>query len=87
MKTLNYRYGLLLTQPQRLYLNRLMRESRIQYNRAVATRKRLKGSLQCRKVDVVLREILSAQKDNSQHRRREAIEKIEPIIRVVHLNN
>ena len=65
MATINYSYGLLVTEPQRKYLTRLMRESRIQYNRAVKTRRRLKGSLQCRKVDVVLRELLSVKKNNA----------------------
>ena len=64
MATINYSYGLLVTEPQRKYLTRLMRESRIQYNRAVKTRRRLKGSLQCRKVGVVLRELLSVKKNN-----------------------
>ena len=73
MKTLNYKYAIFPTTPQRRHLSTQMKESRFQWNRAVKTRKRLKGSLQCFKVAPVLREIFSIQKDNTQGLRAKAI--------------
>ena len=73
MKTLNYKYAIFPTTPQRRHLSTQMKESRFQWNRAVKTRKRLKGSLQCFKVAPVLREIFSIQKFNNQHQRAKAI--------------
>ena len=76
-KTLNYKFALFPTTPQRRHLGRQMRECRIQYNRAVKTRKRLKGSLLCYKVEPVLREVLSIQKDNNQSLRANAISRLQ----------
>jgi transposase len=53
-----------------------MKECRFQWNRAVKTRRRLKGSLQCFKVAPVIREIFSIQKFNNQPLRAKAIARI-----------
>ncbi|MAG41126.1 MAG: hypothetical protein CL951_04340 [Erythrobacteraceae bacterium] len=73
---LNYKYAIFPTTPQRRHLGRQMRECRVQWNRAVATRKRVKASLQCFKAEPVLREVLSIQKDNSQGLRSKAINRL-----------
>ena len=73
---LNYKYGIFPTAPQRKHLTRRMRECRLQYNRAVSTRKRLKGSLLCYKTLPVLHEVMGLEKDNTNPNRRTAIEKV-----------
>lgn len=73
MPTLNYKYRLFPTATQRRQLGRQLREARLQWNRAVATRRRLLATLRCGKADAVLREILGTQKDNAQGNRAKAI--------------
>lgn len=84
--TLNYKFRLYPTRPQRQALARQLREVRVQYNRAVALfgptppyrprrgrKTGLRGTLQCGKAGVVLRQILSLQKSNTQANRAKAI--------------
>ena len=80
MKTLNYKYAIFPTKPQKRHLSRQMKECRIQWNRAVKTRRRLKGSLQCYKVGVVLCEVLSIQKGNTQGQRAKALARLQETV-------
>ena len=72
---LNYKYEIFPTKPQRHQLYKILREGRIQWNRAVTVRKKLKRALTSGQFEYVINTILSEEKDNKQGRRRDAISK------------
>ena len=59
---LNYKYEIFPTKPQRAQLNRILRESRIQWNKAVTIRKKLKTALLSGQVEHVVNTCLSSNK-------------------------
>ena len=75
---LNYKYEIFPTEPQRRQLNRILRESRLQWNKAVTIRKKLKGALEAGQFEYVIRKCLAGEeaKRETNHKRREAILKI-----------
>lgn len=73
MPTLNYKYSIFPTLPQRRWFARQMRENRIQWNRAVKTRRRLLRSLQCRQIEHVLRTVFSLGRRESNANRAAAV--------------
>lgn len=70
---LNYKYEMFPTQPQRTQLNRILREGRIQWNKAVNVRKKLKTALQKGQIEHVINKCLSSTKSNTQGKRKKAI--------------
>ncbi|MBI4697894.1 MAG: transposase [Nitrospirae bacterium] len=59
---LNYKYEIFPTRPQRYQLNRILRESRIQWNKAVTIRKKLKTALLSGQIKHVVNACLSSDK-------------------------
>lgn len=77
MPNLNYEFAIFPTKPQRLHLNRRMRDCRWQWNYAVKTRDQLIKSLECLRVEHVLKTILlSLSKKADTHVRKDAIKKM-----------
>jgi len=72
---LNYKYEIFPTRPQRVQLNRILRETRIQWNKAVIVRKKLKAALVAGQFDHVVKKCLSLEKWDGQGNRRRAIER------------
>jgi len=70
---LNYKYEIFPTRPQRAQINRVLREARIQWNKAVTVRKKLKKTLVSGQLEHVLKTCLSANKSNKQGQRKRAI--------------
>lgn len=70
---LNYKYEIYPTRPQRQQLNRILRESRIQWNKAVTIRRKLKRSLASGQIEHVIKTCLSLEKNNKQAVRNKAI--------------
>ena len=75
MKTLYSKYAIFPTLPQRRHLSARMKERRIQWNRAVATRKRLRANLECFKLEYVLGQVRSETKGSTHHKRLPGFEK------------
>ena len=76
MPVLNYRYGLLPTRPQRRWLGRTMRESRVQWNRACRTRRRLLRAIACGNIAHLLGTLTSIQKSDTNSNRAAAIQRM-----------
>ena len=76
---LNYKYEIFPTQPQRKQLNKILKQAKIQWNKAVTIRKKLKSALIAGQVEYVLKTLLSvsAEKKNWQANRKKAIQKSE----------
>ncbi len=72
---LNYKYEIFPTKPQRMQLNRILRQTRIQWNKAVTIRKKLKAALVAGQFDHVVKKCLSLEKWDGQGNRRRAIER------------
>lgn len=72
---LNYKYEIFPTAPQKAQLYRILRESKIQWNKAVTIRKKLKAALVSGQIEYVINTCLSAEKSNTQGQRVKAIEK------------
>lgn len=72
---LNYKYEIFPTKPQRAQLNRILRETKIQWNKAVTVRRKLKTALVSGQFDHVIKSCLSSEKSNTQGRRSAAIKK------------
>jgi transposase len=66
---LNYKYEIFPTAPQRLQLNKILRQTKLQWNRAVTIRKKLKAALIAGQFEHVIKECLSAEKRNTQGKR------------------
>jgi transposase len=73
---LNYKFEIFPTKPQRDQLYKILRQVRIQWNRAVTIRRKLKRALVSGQFDYIIRTILSEEKDNTQGQRRKAISKL-----------
>lgn len=73
---LNYKYEIFPTRPQRAQLYRILRESKIQWNKAVTIRKKLKNALCSGQFEYVINTCLSTEKNNNQGQRVKAIQKI-----------
>lgn len=73
---LNYKYEIFPTKPQRIQLHRILRESKIQWNKAVTIRKKIKRALVSNQFEYVLNTCLSTEKNNLQGQRAKAIEKV-----------
>jgi hypothetical protein len=76
-KLLNYKFEIFPTRPQRLQLNQILKQSRIQWNKAVTIRRKLRRSLFSGQVEYVLTTCLSLQKKNWQSNRKKAVEKFQ----------
>jgi len=74
---LNYKFEIYPTHPQRQQLNRVLREGRLQWNRAVTIRRKLKRALITGQFDYAIETCLSSEKNNQQGVRRTAIEKFQ----------
>lgn len=74
---LNYRYEIFPTRPQRLKLGRVLRQTKIQWNKAVTIRRKLKRSLISGQIEHVVKTCLSSEKMNTQGERRKAIQKFQ----------
>ncbi|HEX9860306.1 MAG TPA: helix-turn-helix domain-containing protein, partial [Nitrospirota bacterium] len=74
---LNYKYEIFPTAPQRTQLNKILRGTRLQWNKAVTIRKKLKRALIAGQVEHVINTCLSVEKDNRQSSRKSAIEKFQ----------
>lgn len=72
---LNYKYEIFPTKPQRSQLYRILRESKIQWNKAVTIRKKLKRALVSGQFEYVINTCLSTEKNNFQGQRKKAIDK------------
>ena len=72
---LNYKYEIFPTKPQRSQLNRILRETKIQWNKAVTIRRKLKTALVSGQFGHVVKSCLSSEKSNTQGRRSTAIKK------------
>lgn len=73
---LNYKYEIFPTKPQKEQLYRILRQVRIQWNRAVTIRKKLKDALRSGQFGYVINELLSEEKNNNQGNRKKAIAKM-----------
>ena len=72
---LNYKYEIFPTKPQRTQLNKILRQTKIQWNKAVTIRRKLKASLLAGQFDHVVKKCLSLEKWGGQVNRRKAIER------------
>lgn len=72
---LNYKYEIFPTAPQRAHLKKILRQSRIQWNKAVIIRRKLMAALRCGQVEHVVNSCLSIRKPDEQSERKKAIEK------------
>jgi transposase len=70
---LNYKYEIFPTRPQRAHLDQILRQARIQWNKAVIVRKKLKASLISGQIEFVLNACLSLHKKEWQAERKKAI--------------
>jgi len=75
---LNYKYEIFPTNPQRAQLNRILRETKIQWNKAVTIRRKLKTALVSGQFEHVVKTCLSSEKSNTQGKRSAAIRKKYP---------
>ncbi len=75
MPTLNYRYAIFPTRPQAQHLCQQMRRCRLQWDRATAIRRQLKGSLLSCRVKVLLNILLSSPKNDTNSNRAAAIQR------------
>ena len=73
---LNYKYEIFPTKPQRYQLYKILRQVRLQWNRAVTIQKKLKRALTSGQFYYIIKTLLSEEKDNNQAQRRKAISKI-----------
>ncbi len=73
---LNYKYEIFPTKPQRYQLFKILRQVRLQWNRAVTIRKKLIRALTSGQFDYVIETLLSEEKNNYQGQRRSTISKI-----------
>ncbi len=73
---LNYKFEIFPTKPQRNQLFKTLRQVRIQWNRAVTIRKKLKGALVSGQFNYVINTILSEERNNNQGQRKKAITKV-----------
>lgn len=73
---LNYKYEIFPTKPQKDQLYKVLRQVRLQWNRAVTIRKKLKRALTSGQFDYVISTLLSEERDNNQGQRRKAISKL-----------
>ncbi|MBI4824737.1 MAG: transposase [Nitrospirae bacterium] len=78
MAILNYKYEIFPTQPQRAQLNKILRGTRIQWNKAVTIRRKLKTALNSGQLEHVIKTCLSLEKSNTQGKRSAAIKKKYP---------
>jgi len=76
---LNYKYEIFPTKPQREQLNRTFRQTKIQWNKAVTIRKKLKSALMSGQFEHVIKTYLSAaaDKSNTSSNRKKAILKVQ----------
>lgn len=74
---LNHKYEIFPTQPQREQLNIILREGRIQWNKAVTIRRKLRTALISGQVEHVINTCLSSNKSNTQGQRKKAILKFQ----------
>lgn len=77
---LNYKYEIFPTSPQRAQLNRILRETKIQWNKAVTIRRKLKTALVSGNFEHVVKSCLSSEKSNKQGKRSAAIVKKYPTL-------
>lgn len=70
---LNYKYEIFPTQPQKAQLNKILREGRIQWNKAVNIRRKLKTALSKNQIEHVINKCLSSGRSNTQGQRKKAI--------------
>ncbi len=73
---LNYKYEIFPTKPQRGQLYTLLRQVRLQWNRAVTTRKKLKRALASGQFTYLLEKLSSEERNNNQGQRKRAIMKL-----------
>ena len=76
-KLLNYKYEIFPTSPQRRQLGKILKHSKIQWNKAVTIRKKLKSALISGQIEYVLNTCLSLEKKNWQAERNRAIKKFQ----------
>lgn len=76
MPYLNYKYEIFPTKPQKAQIYRILRETRLQWNKAVNIRKKLKAALVSGQIEYIINTCLSTEKNDNQANRRYAIEKI-----------
>lgn len=76
---LNYKFEIFPTAPQKKQLNRILRESRLQWNKAVTIRKKLKSALNKGQFEHVINTCLKAGEDKSDNNanRKKAIFKLQ----------
>ncbi|MHB8231942.1 MAG: RNA-guided endonuclease InsQ/TnpB family protein [bacterium] len=74
---LNYKYEIFPTAPQKRLLNTVLRQGKLQWNRAVTIRKKLKAALVSKQFDYIISTLLSTGKSNSQGNRSAAIIKFQ----------
>ncbi len=70
---LNYKYEIFPTNPQRSQLYKILRQTRLQWNRAVTIRRKLKRALKSGLFNYLIPKLLSEEKDNNQGQLRKAI--------------
>lgn len=75
---LNYKYEIFPTSPQRVQLNKILRETKIQWNKAVTIRRKLKTALVSGQFEHIVKLFLSSEKRNTQWKRNAAIKKKYP---------
>lgn len=75
---LNYKYEIFPTLPQRVQLNKILRGTKIQWNKAVTIRRKLKTALNSSQLKYVIETCLSSVKSNTQGKRSAAIKKKYP---------
>lgn len=73
---LNFKYEIFPTAPQKDQLHKILRQVKIQWNKAVTIRRKLKQALTSGQFEYVIDVILAAEKDNNQGQRRRAINNI-----------
>ena len=72
---LNYKFEIFPTAPQRKRLNTVLRHERLQWNKAVTVRKKLKAALVSKQFEYIIDSLLSNGKSNTQSTRAAAIAK------------
>lgn len=74
---LNYKFEIFPTLPQKKLLNAILRQEKLQWNKAVTVRKKLKAALVSKQFDYVISALLSNGKSNTQGNRAAAIMKFQ----------
>lgn len=74
---LNYKFEIFPTLPQKKLLNAVLRQEKLQWNKAVIVRKKLKAALVSKQFDYVISTLLSNGKSNTQGNRAAAIMKFQ----------